>query len=172
MANQLDLETFKTVIGADFEKLKGKFDVANFERVLDQKNFDHDIVRREVLKNKLMEDGFFRGHEPSKQNDIMQVLSKQISEMNLSDRAYRTQVLRKRIQDIRQKYANRLVAEDVTTEDDDKIAMYRTQKGNLVKHIYDEEVDAIQTIYHDPNDLPYRWRWSCCGSQQRYHKRH
>jgi len=59
MANQLDLKTFKTVIGADFEKLKGKFDVANFERVLDQKNFDHDIVRREVLKNKLMEDGFF-----------------------------------------------------------------------------------------------------------------
>jgi len=65
---QLDLETFKTVLGEYFDKLKGKFDVANFDKALDQNNFDRDIVRRAVFKNELVENGFFRGHELSEQN--------------------------------------------------------------------------------------------------------
>jgi len=68
--NQLDFETFKTVLGEDFGKLKGKFDEANFERVLEEREFEDDVVKQEVLKNELMEDGFFRGHELSKENDI------------------------------------------------------------------------------------------------------
>jgi hypothetical protein len=58
----LTLEEFQRVLGKeDYEDLFGSFDETQFYKLLDDNNFDPDVIKRQKLKKVLKSIGFFEG---------------------------------------------------------------------------------------------------------------
>jgi len=59
------LENFKKVVGDSYDFFKTKLPENEFWKILDEENFEDDVLNRRVLLKHLKEDGFFQLTAPA-----------------------------------------------------------------------------------------------------------